>query len=163
MKIEFIIKNNNYRKKSRVVLFGCNMRLLDKNFGSDIGVDVSVFRGNYLDTLQKSAQKPLKVHSFLLETTNGKQSENKLFANEIDANGYCSRYPIVLKNNKEVDALVTINGNVDLFFDIEPNCRMTLILDCEDKQNYFGGNVFGLKTEEKTKKADRRLLRFLRK
>jgi len=130
--MEIIIQNNS-NNKQRVTLFGFNKNLLLLRFGNPQGIEIETEeKGGYLKLLALSGNRPFVVKSFKLETYNSGYSRKDIItmtASKIDANGYCSQFPIKLQNRIRLEQQAVIDGNTELFLDIEANTKFLLDID----------------------------------
>ena len=137
--MEIVIKNTTTAKQI-VNLFGFNKNLLRLNFGNPQGIEIETEeKGGYLKLLALSGNRPFVVKSFKLESYNSGYSRKDIIimtASKIDANGYCSKLPIKLQNRIRLEQQVFIDGNTELFLDIEAHTKFVLDID-----------VFGLESE----------------
>jgi len=130
--MEITIQNNsNYEQ--RVTLFGVNKNLLLLRFGNPQGIEIETEeKGGYLKLLALSGNRPFVVKSFKLEAYNSGYSRKDIIvmtASKIDANGYFSQLPIKLQNRIRLEQQVVIDGNTELFLDIEANTKFVLDID----------------------------------
>ncbi len=139
MKLEFIIHNtcNSVRD---AVLLGFNENFLNKNFGSDDGIEITCLQNDfkqlpYKEVISQMAFKPSFVKTVMFESFYVKNKE--IYAQYVcrNANGYVTEMPIKLLRNKKKDVPVVFDGNTSIKIQSPPNSKIMFIVD-DGKSQY---------------------------
>jgi len=140
MKLEFIIHNTTNSERSAVLL-GFNENMLQKNFGSDDGIEINCLQNDfkqlpYKEVIAQMSFAPSFIKSVMFESFYVKNKELVVHYVHRNANGYVQNLPIKLIRNKRQEVPVVFDGNTSIKIQSPPNSKIMFIID-DGKSQYL--------------------------
>lgn len=140
MKLEFII-NNPTNKVLDAVLLGFNENFMQKNFGSDDGIEITCLQNDftqlpYKEVVAQTAFIPSRIKTVMFESYYVKNKELSVHYERRDANGCRQILPIILTRNKRQEVPIVFDGSTSISIQSPPNSKIMFIVD-DGKSQYL--------------------------